>query len=103
MHVAIAVTAAGPRGAGDTKSAPLPAMSCCSLVAHNPGYVKSTIGWVMESNRVRTDKASGIRNDPNDWAIEHGDPHYILDLVGRVVSVSMQTLEIVDALPHLEL
>ena len=29
---------------------------------------RSAIGWVMESNRVRTDKASGIRNDPNDWA-----------------------------------
>jgi hypothetical protein len=44
---------------------------------------RSAIAWVMESNRVRTDKASGIRNDPNDWAIEHNDSTYILDLVGR--------------------
>jgi len=64
---------------------------------------RSAIAWVMESNRVRTDKASGIRNDPNDWAIEHDDPTYILDLVGRVVSVSMKTLDIVDSLPHLDL
>lgn len=64
---------------------------------------RSAIGWVMESWRVRTDKASGIRNDPNDWATEHGDPRYILDLVGRVVTVSMRTLEIVDALPRLVL
>ena len=64
---------------------------------------RSAIAWVMESNRVRTDKASGIRNDPNDWAIEHDDPTYILDLVGRVVTVSMRTLEIVDSLPPLDL
>lgn len=64
---------------------------------------RSAIAWVMESNRVRTDKASGIRNDPNDWAIEHNKPTYILDLVGRVVAVSMRTLDIVDAMPRLGL
>lgn len=64
---------------------------------------RSAITWVMESNRVRTDKASGIRNDPNDWAMEHDDPLYILALVGRVVTVSMRTLEIVDSLPTLDL
>ena len=64
---------------------------------------RSAIGWVMDGWRVRTDKASGIVNDPNDWAIEHNDPTYILDLVGRVVTVSMRTLEIVDSLPSLEL
>jgi predicted helicase len=64
---------------------------------------RSAIGWVMDAWRVRTDKASGIVNDPNDWAIEHDDPTYIVDLVGRVVTVSMRTLEIVDSLPPLEL
>jgi predicted helicase len=64
---------------------------------------RSAIAWVMESNRVRTDKASGIRNDPNEWAVEHDDPTYILDLVGRVVTVSMRTLDIVDSLLHLDL
>jgi len=64
---------------------------------------RSAIAWVIESNRVKTDKASGIRNDPNDWAIEHDDPTYILDLVGRIVTVSMRTLDIVDALPKLDL
>lgn len=64
---------------------------------------RSAIAWVMEAWRVRTDKASGIVNDPNDWAIEHDDPTYILDLVGRVVTVSMRTLEIVDRLPELDL
>ncbi len=64
---------------------------------------RSAIGWVMESNRVRTDKASGIRNDPNDWATEHHDPTYIVDLVGRVVTVSMRTLDLVESLPPLDL
>ncbi|MGE0309155.1 MAG: type ISP restriction/modification enzyme, partial [Acidimicrobiia bacterium] len=63
---------------------------------------RSAIGWVMESNRVRTDKASGIRNDPNEWAIEHNDATYILDLLGRVVTVAMRTLDIIDGLPSLE-
>ncbi|MGY6501826.1 MAG: DEAD/DEAH box helicase [Acidimicrobiales bacterium] len=64
---------------------------------------RSAIAWVMESWRIKTDKASGITNDPNDWATEHDDPTYILDLVGRVVTVSMKTLDIVGSLPRLDL
>lgn len=64
---------------------------------------RSAIAWVMEAWRVRTDKASGIVNDPNNWATEQDDPTYILDLVGRVVAVSMRTLEIIDELPVLDL
>ncbi len=64
---------------------------------------RAAIAWVIESNRVKTDKSAGIRNDPNDWAIEHDDPTYILDLVGRIVTVSMRTLDIVDSLPRLDL
>jgi predicted helicase len=64
---------------------------------------RSAIGWVMEAWRVRTDKASGLVNDPNDWAVEHEEPTYILDLVGRVVTVSMRTLDIVEGLPALRL
>ena len=56
----------------------------------------------MESNRVRTDKASGIRNDPNEWAVEHADATYIFDLLGRVVTVAMRTLDIIDGLPSLQ-
>ncbi len=64
---------------------------------------RSAIGWVMESWRIKTDKASSITNDPNDWAAEHDDPTYILDLVGRVVTVSMETLALVEGLPRLDL
>lgn len=63
---------------------------------------RSGIAWVMDAHRVRVDKASGIVNDPNDWCDEIGDPRYILDLVGRVVTVSMRTLDIVAGLPELK-
>jgi predicted helicase len=31
---------------------------------------KAALDWVMERQGVKTDKASGIVNDANDWAIE---------------------------------
>ena len=60
---------------------------------------KSAIGWLMDRYRMTTDKASGIVNDPNDYS---DDPRYIVDLVKRVVRVSMETLEIIRSLPPLE-
>lgn len=60
---------------------------------------KSALEWVMERYQVKTDKASGIVNDPNEWS---DDPRYIVDLVKRVVRVSMETLRIVEGLPRLE-
>lgn len=57
----------------------------------------------MERYQVTTDKDNGIVNDPNDWAAEHGDPAYILNLVKRVVRVSVETVRIVKALPALDL
>lgn len=64
---------------------------------------RSAIEWIMDRYQVKTDKASGIVNDPNDWAIEVGDPRYILDLLKRIVTVSVETIRIVDGLPALEL
>ena len=55
----------------------------------------------MERYFVKTDNASGIVNDPNDWAEEHGNPRYIIDLIKRVVTVSVKTVEIVENLPSL--
>lgn len=59
---------------------------------------RSAIEWLIDRYQVRTDKASGIVNDPNEYS---DDPRYIVDLVKRVVTVSMETLEIVDMLPPL--
>jgi hypothetical protein len=52
---------------------------------------------------VKTDKASGIVNDPNDWSRETGDPRYILDLLARIVTVSLETIKVVNSLPPLEI
>lgn len=62
---------------------------------------KSAIEWIMERYQVTTDKASGIRNDPNDWCIEHEYPRYIVDLVKRIVRVSVESARIVKKLPPL--
>lgn len=64
---------------------------------------RSAIEWIMESYRIKVDKDSGIRNDPNDWAREHGKPRYILDLLLSVINLSLKTLEIVEGLPKLKL
>jgi predicted helicase len=64
---------------------------------------KSALDWIVDKYQVKPDKDSGIVNDPNDWATEHGDPTYIFDLVRRIVTVSMRTNEIVAGLPSLNL
>lgn len=56
----------------------------------------------MERYAVTVDKDSGIRNDPNDWCKEHGDPRYIYNLVKRIIRVSMETNRIVASLPDIE-
>lgn len=63
---------------------------------------KSAIEWIMERYQVKVDKASGIKNDPNDWAEEVGNPRYILDLLLSIINVSVQTVDIVHRLPELE-
>lgn len=63
---------------------------------------RSALDWIIERYQVKTDKASGIVNDPNDWAHEQGNPRYILDLIARIVTVSVETVRIVKALPTLE-
>lgn len=71
------------------------------------GYVvngKAALDWVMERQCVRTDKNSGIVNDANDWAGETMDnPRYPLELFQRVVTVSLETQEIIAGLPPLNI
>ena len=58
---------------------------------------RSALEWVVDQYRVKTDKRSGIVNDPN----RADQPRYIVDLVGRVITVSLKTVEIVKNLPAL--
>ena len=82
----------------------------CNLTMHNIpletyDYVvngKAALEWVMERQCVKTDKASGIVNDANDYANETmNNPAYPLELFQRVITVSLETMKIVHSLPKL--
>lgn len=65
---------------------------------------KPALEWVMERQCVKTDKASGIVNDANRYAIETmNDPAYPLKLFQRVITVSLETMKIVNNLPALDI
>lgn len=63
---------------------------------------RSAIEWIMDRYRVTVDAKSGIKNDPNDWAKEVGNPRYILDLLLSIINVSVQTVDIVNSLPDVK-
>ena len=56
---------------------------------------RSALEWVIDQYRVKTDKRSGIVNDPN----RAEDDRYIVNLLGRVIAVSLETVELVKGLP----
>ena len=59
---------------------------------------RSALEWVVDQYRVKIDKRSGIKNDPNREA----DAEYILRLIGQVITVSLETVDIVKGLPALK-
>jgi predicted helicase len=58
---------------------------------------RSALEWVIDQYQVTEDKHSGIRSDPN----RPDDPEYIVRLVGRVIRVSLETVNLVKSLPAL--
>ncbi len=65
---------------------------------------KPALDWVVERQCVKTDNDSGIVNDANDWAIETmHNPKYPLELFMRVITVSLETMKIVNGLPKLDI
>ena len=60
---------------------------------------RSALEWIVDQYRVKTDKRSGIVNDPN----RADQPRYIVDLIGRVIHVSLRTVEIVGRLGEYKL
>jgi predicted helicase len=62
---------------------------------------KSAIEWILDRYQVFVDKKSGLKNDPNDWAKEQNEPRYVLDLLLKVITVSLKTLNIINELPIL--
>ena len=56
----------------------------------------------MDRYRIKIDKDSQIKNDPNEWCIEHNQPRYILNLLLSIITVSIKTIEIAKNLPKIE-
>lgn len=83
------------------------AITVCGIPEEAYDYIvngKAAIEWVMDRQAVTTNKKSGIVNDANDWAIETmNNPKYPLELLQRVITVSLKTMEIVKSLPPLVL
>lgn len=58
----------------------------------------SPLEWVIDRYQVKTDKASGIVNAPNDYS---DNPRYIVNLIESLIMVSIDTMDIIDGLPAL--
>ena len=58
---------------------------------------RSALEWIIDQYQIKTDKRSGITNDPNN----SDDPQYIIRLIGKVITVSLETVMIVKSLPEL--
>ncbi|MBG0741720.1 DEAD/DEAH box helicase [Paeniglutamicibacter antarcticus] len=63
---------------------------------------RSALEWVIDRYQVTTHRDSQITNDPNDYSREEGNPRYIIDLIKRVVTVSVETNKVVAGMPDLD-
>lgn len=61
---------------------------------------RPAIEWIIDQYQVKTDKKSGITDDPNEFS---DNPKYILNLLLSVITVSMRTLELIEELPEFEI
>jgi predicted helicase len=62
---------------------------------------KSALEWILERYKISTHKESNITNDPNDWCTENNNERYIVDLVKRIVTLSVESVTIIERLPEL--
>ena len=60
---------------------------------------RSALNWIIDQYQVSIDKRSGIVNDPNEYCKEINHPRYIVELIQSIITLSMNTTEIVNALP----
>jgi predicted helicase len=60
---------------------------------------RSALDWIIDQYQVKTDKRSGIVNDPN----RPENPQYIVRLIGQIITVSLETMKIIKTLPALEI
>ena len=101
----ISGTGYGPRNLDRSRICFNPHLTLAGIPAEAHDFqigTRSGIDWLIDRYYVTTDDDSGIVNDPNQWGLERGDTRYIVDLIKRVVTVSVRTVEIVSNLPSLE-
>ncbi len=60
---------------------------------------RSALNWIIDQYQVSIDKRSGIVNDPNEYCKEINHPRYIVELIQSIITLSMNTTEIVNGLP----
>ena len=60
---------------------------------------KTPLEWALDRLKVTTDKASGIRKDPNRWHEWANQPYNLIVHLQRLVRVSVETQRIVSRLP----
>ena len=56
---------------------------------------RSALEWLVDQYRIKRDSRSQLVNDAND----EGNPRYIVELIGSVVTVSLETVKIIAGLP----
>ncbi|MDO8541999.1 MAG: type ISP restriction/modification enzyme [Opitutaceae bacterium] len=59
---------------------------------------RSALDWVIDQYRVERDATGEITSDPN----RADDEEYIIRLIGQVITVSVETMKVVAALPALD-
>jgi predicted helicase len=55
---------------------------------------RSARDWIIDQYQVSTDKRSGITNDP----YRNDDPTYIIRLIKKVATVSVETVGLVEGI-----
>jgi predicted helicase len=60
---------------------------------------RSALDWIIDQYQVYTDPRTHITSDPNAWGEEHNNPEYIIQLVAKIITVSLETMKIVNTLP----
>ena len=61
---------------------------------------RSALDWIIDQYQVYTDPRTQITSDPNAWGEEHDNPEYIIQLIAKIITVSLETQEIINALPE---
>ncbi len=60
---------------------------------------RSALHWIIDQYRIKTDKATGITHNPNN----PDDPQYIIRLIKKVVTVSLESVKLIDQIKEVGL